>query len=742
MGLSASQARLLTITSRKSDCEYQSMRYSHEKIALSRNMTDISNEYENSLNQTKLVYDFYGTHDTSTPLSYSLMMTPSEMNGYMPMLATDASGRVVLSSRLADAARAAGVPQEGLGCTPSSIMRDRFLVSLSENGIISKVAADAYIDIPYADTMGLGSTDLVNQKVETTDMAGLIEALDNNEEITKAIRDAFQNLLSKYDYVGTNVNARVNAGLGQTLYETKVVDDHTDGSKDTTNSGYAVNDCWTELMTVDLHYDTNHDGKVDKDGDGDDGDTKARMQDTGLFLTRYDGVHAAKIAKSDGDYNDKHDYEDCGTQLNASEGFADYIGSTSTAVKNMTLGELLKNNYSIGWLSRSNWQNYRDGNHAELEHLPEMQNWEGWDVIFNAFESVLGVDDPQTEQALAYARSQIATILNVFPEDKTGYDAASINKLQNLGYADDVYMNPTGNIFGDIFTIGLGYTGWDGHTDATAQYDISQDYGKWAGNAWTGEKRSSFNSQKAVLSQPQRYVGYYTLGVKDGTDQGWHAAARSVAGISITNVIQAYLSYFAAAYSGDMSYNTNTSGYNIDDMTGDTGSTHGRVYSGTARTVSSCNFIDDETNPFQFTVVTDTSVNSGDAMFSGYYDALFNQLCARGWTENDKVRQDDYLQEMLKNGMMFLTTCADDGFYYQGNYAANSFIREVTDEDAVARAEAKYNTEKQKINHKEEIIDMKMKNLDTEISSLTTEYDTIKSLISKNIERGFKRYDA
>ena len=37
---------------------------------------------------------------------------------------------------------------------------------------------------------------------------------------------------------------------------------------------------------------------------------------------------------------------------------------------------------------------------------------------------------------------------------------------------------------------------------------------------------------------------------------------------------------------------------------------------------------------------------------------------------------------------------------------------------------------------------MKMKNLDTEISSLTTEYDTTKSVISKSIEKSFKRYDA
>ena len=65
MGLAAGQARLLSITARKSDCEYQSMRLSHQKIALSRQLADLSNEYENSLNQTKLVYDYYGTGDST-----------------------------------------------------------------------------------------------------------------------------------------------------------------------------------------------------------------------------------------------------------------------------------------------------------------------------------------------------------------------------------------------------------------------------------------------------------------------------------------------------------------------------------------------------------------------------------------------------------------------------------------------------------------------------------------------------
>ena len=67
---------------------------------------------------------------------------------------------------------------------------------------------------------------------------------------------------------------------------------------------------------------------------------------------------------------------------------------------------------------------------------------------------------------------------------------------------------------------------------------------------------------------------------------------------------------------------------------------------------------------------------------------------------------------------------------------------EVADEEAIAKAEAKYNTEKTRIENKEQTIDLKMKNLDTEISSLTTEYDTTKGIISKAIEKGFKRYEA
>ena len=146
---------------------------------------------------------------------------------------------------------------------------------------------------------------------------------------------------------------------------------------------------------------------------------------------------------------------------------------------------------------------------------------------------------------------------------------------------------------------------------------------------------------------------------------------------------------------------------------------------------------------FMFTIAQDAEIEDGDSkLYANFYDTLFNRICMNGWVENDNIDDKEYMQELLKNGMAFISSMSDDGFYYQGNYATDRTILEVTDDEAVARAQAKYNREKASIEYKEDKIDMKMKNLDTEISSLSTEYDTTKQLITKTVEKSFKRYEA
>ena len=156
MGLAASQARLLTITARKSDCEFLSMSLSHQKIALARDMENISDEYQKALNQTKLVYDYYGSGVSQMNLDYGLFMTPSVYNDYYPKLLTDNKNRVVLDAKYASAARAAGIPAEGYQGTASSVIRDRFVEALADSSVISTATAVSVKSVPYNNATGLG----------------------------------------------------------------------------------------------------------------------------------------------------------------------------------------------------------------------------------------------------------------------------------------------------------------------------------------------------------------------------------------------------------------------------------------------------------------------------------------------------------------------------------------------------------------------------------------------------------
>ena len=574
MGLAASQARLLTITARKSDCEFQSMRYSHQKIALSRDLANLSAEYQNSLDQTKLVYDFYGTGDETMPLSYSLMMTPSELNGYLPTLATDASGKVVLNSKYAAAARAAGIPQEGLGCLPSTDVRNRFLQGMADSGVITQSAANTYMGIQYAQSMGNGTTDLVTTKVEQMTLAELLEYYESGD-----------------------------AGYNPYQFNT---------------------DTWNQVLGKDSQL---------------------------------------------------HDWEFRNAELGKEDSGLDS--------QNISISDILKGNYRL--VTSLNYKTNDNRETCITAMIDNIASLDIWSWMFDEFEALLNVaGDPGIAEALNYARSMTESLL----------------KSDNLAlrYGGDTRE---GGHFGM-------------HGIKNTMDGVKTDYDEsWAQNG--------FHRFEAVHSNTD-YIGF-CVQKNSMPDINKTYRADGVA-INVTNIAYAYLTYFAQAMEG-----LSKSDYKVDNTTGN-------------RTVANSELIGLDDQSFLFDVVVATGINTDQALISGFYDSIFNQICTRGWTINDKVGDNDYLHEMLKTGKFFLATCSDDGYYYQGNYSTNTYVREITDDEAIAKAEAKYNTEKQKLNQKEEILDLKMKNLDTEISSLTTEYDTIKSVISKNIEKSFKRYDA
>ena len=97
MGMAASQARLLQLTSRKNDIGYELTRLSNDKVSLSREMQKVSRKYQDSLNQKVLKWS-NNNGVSYIDLSYNNLMKPSTMNQNKPYLLTDQNDKIVIDS--------------------------------------------------------------------------------------------------------------------------------------------------------------------------------------------------------------------------------------------------------------------------------------------------------------------------------------------------------------------------------------------------------------------------------------------------------------------------------------------------------------------------------------------------------------------------------------------------------------------------------------------------------------------
>lgn len=102
MGLAASQARLLMLTSRKGDVENNLMSIANNKLSISRESAALSQAYSDTLSSRKLTWDTTKTSNGTTPLNYDLLMIPNDINTSGQYLISDAYGRVMLDTKYAN----------------------------------------------------------------------------------------------------------------------------------------------------------------------------------------------------------------------------------------------------------------------------------------------------------------------------------------------------------------------------------------------------------------------------------------------------------------------------------------------------------------------------------------------------------------------------------------------------------------------------------------------------------------
>lgn len=110
MGMAAGQARLLSITARLTNNENSGQSISYSKQRLADQTQQITNEYNEALNTTKLTVltGFNGAEATYTDISYNTMTGPEMAANTKQYVVTDTKGKVLVTKPIADAYAKAG----------------------------------------------------------------------------------------------------------------------------------------------------------------------------------------------------------------------------------------------------------------------------------------------------------------------------------------------------------------------------------------------------------------------------------------------------------------------------------------------------------------------------------------------------------------------------------------------------------------------------------------------------------
>ena len=130
-----------------------------------------------------------------------------------------------------------------------------------------------------------------------------------------------------------------------------------------------------------------------------------------------------------------------------------------------------------------------------------------------------------------------------------------------------------------------------------------------------------------------------------------------------------------------------------------------------------------------------------DAQIVSYYKNIFNQIRQSGLstTPNEtNLKETNWLVNKLKAGELTLAyySLSDKGFVSTTLYDDESIV-EKEDTAAISLAEQVYQSKMDQIEYQDKQFDLQLNKLSSEHSELQTEYDSVKKVISNNVEKSF-----
>ncbi|MBR1908760.1 hypothetical protein IJ818_07480 [bacterium] len=125
--------------------------------------------------------------------------------------------------------------------------------------------------------------------------------------------------------------------------------------------------------------------------------------------------------------------------------------------------------------------------------------------------------------------------------------------------------------------------------------------------------------------------------------------------------------------------------------------------------------------------------NSKDEKTLNFYKQIFSKACQNGWKEDDQLDQSTLTNKLINCEYLINHNNQTDTIKTSEAFAnVNS-----NDTDAVI---SYYNSKEQNLKSQEKKLEVEQTSLQTELSALQTEEASVKSIIDKNVERGFNLF--
>ena len=694
MGLAASQARFLCLTARKANCEYKSTALAQEKLNITNQMSQIANDYAQAMNATKLVWTPDGM-DGSFGVSYGLLMTPSAANDYNPYMITTPSGAIILNSAYKEADIAAGIYMTGRidlnKASDVSTARDRFIAGLVAQGIVTEDTAKAITDRDYDAVLNEdNSITLTDAEVSDpnsvtyADQAGM-----GRPPLIKGGADAmtFSDLIlsEKIGQVKVDWAQLFTDDNSVTKLEAETEKKRLKELISKVNSGVTDKNIAYQIQRDYAMY------KAKCVADGTNQSVEYRDE-----CLRFENL--ISYANSLGNENGPHDINNNNVDFSVAR-------DALLAQLNKDLTDYEASIPTGGYVTFENGVNIKanDLDYADNGNKPFSIIKNGViDFYEKGLENMTLGDILSQEVVLMANNSDL--VGGTVTEKAMTEDKFAAYALKMLDY------------FASIL-------GFSPETDLTGQgLNVDEASSKALRFAYTMVKSIYLNESQIedigsktndkALTENSAYENattYNRIGiVKDGSDIKYYA-------VSLSGMMRAFLTYYDNALKGASSpYTVGISRETSDLVTSDAG-----YY-----------YLSNDQND-------DMEMREKDADF---FDELFNNLLEHGWRYDAQIDDNEYLETVLKNGRYSMCSLNADGYYYQTRYNETGYMKEVSDTDAIARAEAEFAAKKAELTYKEDTIDMKTKKLDAEIASISAEVDSVRNIISKAIEKTFTMF--